>query len=497
MNQFNPQELHVSIDVGCYQHDISVGLADGRFLGRFEINHDNAGFADLFDKIEEYKTQSNGSVSVAMEGYNGHARPLDRLIQAKEYRLLNINNLKLARFKEIFPGAAKTDSIDSRKGLELFQLQQTLPLAKNVLQEVHAIPQVNQELKRLTRRRRRLVNERVSYINTLQSDLRALCPGLVEITNDVKNVWFLNFLASANDLKQLARKSKKTLLNISQVGQKYVEVILKWQKTAMFSDDISFMSPMIKQDVTRIIELRKMIKALDNEILKKLEHSEIGQRLLSINGFGVTCCAELAGEIGCIERFRKESSLALTPLYADMVTKLKTITSMIYNGRMTISGNHTMDIKVYYQHPDKLRVETLPAGHASEAASINILDLANGKGQISFPAQNMTVPYPFEPGSTDNLKQEEDPLGWYHTLINADPSKVTEIETKEIKGSLAQGFLIEDQGTQIRVWVNSNTQLPVSLNVRLPQQDGQELFELQAELTFNKKIDAELFKLDN
>jgi len=182
MNQNNTQELYVSIDVGCYQHDISVGLADGVFLGRFEINHNKAGFADFFDKIEQYRAQSNGTVSVAMEGYNGHARPLDRLIQSKEYRLLNINNLKLARFKEIFPGAAKTDPIDSRKGLELFQLQQTLPLAKNILQEVYAIPQVNQELKRLTRRRKRLVNERVAYINTLQSDLRALSPGLVEIT---------------------------------------------------------------------------------------------------------------------------------------------------------------------------------------------------------------------------------------------------------------------------------------------------------------------------
>lgn len=311
MKQNNTQELHVSIDVGCYQHDISVGLADGTFLGRFEINHDKVGFAEFFKQVEQYKTQSNGTVSVAMEGYNGHARPLDRMIQSKSYRLLNINNLKLARFKEIFPGAAKTDPIDSRKGLELFQLQQALPLAKNVLQEVYAIPRVNQELKRLTRRRRRLVNERVSYINTLQTDLRALSPGLVEISKDVKNIWFLNFLDSAKDLEALARKSKKTLLKINQVGLKYVEVILKWQKNATFSDDASFMFPMLKQDITRIIELRSMIHELDKHIKEKLECSQIGQRLLTIKGFGVTSCAELAGEIACIERFKKESSLAL------------------------------------------------------------------------------------------------------------------------------------------------------------------------------------------
>ena len=225
--------------------------------------------------------------------------------------MTNINNLNLARFKEIFPGASKTDPIDSRKGLELFQLQQVLPLAKNVLQEVYAIPRVNQELKRLTRRRRRLVNERVSYINTLQTDLRALSPGLVEISKDVKNIWFLNFLDSAKDLEALARKSKKTLLKINQVGLKYVEVILKWQKNATFSDDASFMFPMLKQDITRIIELRSMIHELDKHIKEKLECSQIGQRLLTIKGFGVTSCAELAGEIACIERFKKESSLAL------------------------------------------------------------------------------------------------------------------------------------------------------------------------------------------
>jgi hypothetical protein len=65
-----------------------------------------------------------------MEGYNGYARPLDSVVrQGGAYRLYNINNLKLARFKEIFPGAAKKARIDARKGLELFQLSDHLPLA--------------------------------------------------------------------------------------------------------------------------------------------------------------------------------------------------------------------------------------------------------------------------------------------------------------------------------------------------------------------------------
>src|SRR5450756_1460656 len=60
-------------------------------------------------------------IVIGMEGFNGYARPLDQLIGQKGYPLLNINNLKLARFKELFSGPAKTDAIDARKIVELMR----------------------------------------------------------------------------------------------------------------------------------------------------------------------------------------------------------------------------------------------------------------------------------------------------------------------------------------------------------------------------------------
>jgi hypothetical protein len=73
-----------------------------------------------------------------MEGYNGHARPLDTLVREHQWRLLNVNNLKLARFKQVFPAAAKTDRIDARRGLESMQLGEHMPRARDALQEVQA-----------------------------------------------------------------------------------------------------------------------------------------------------------------------------------------------------------------------------------------------------------------------------------------------------------------------------------------------------------------------
>ncbi|RTE86958.1 MULTISPECIES: hypothetical protein [Gammaproteobacteria] len=183
-----------------------------------------------------------------------------------------------------------------------------------------------------------------------------------------------------------------------------------------------------------------------------------------------------------------------TPLYADMVAKLRDITSLTYQGSMHARGEHLMDINVFYQHPDKVRVETLPSGSAEGGATINIMDIANGQGQIIFPEQGMNVPYQFDPEQNGQTNEEEDPLAWYDTLLNADPSTVTTLDSIEVDGKLLTGFLVEEQGTQVRVWVDANTELPVRLNVLIPGQSEQATFELQAELTFNETIDENLFQ---
>jgi transposase len=163
-----PSYIRVSVDVGCHNHSVAIGLPTGEVLDEFDLAHRPEGFELFFARVERYQRQYGGEVAVAMEGYNGWARPLDTLVRAHGYRLFNINNLKLARFKEIFPAAAKSDRIDARKGLELFQLHDHLPAAKGVLQEVAATPLENDQLKRLTRRRRGLVAEKSRVLSRRQ-----------------------------------------------------------------------------------------------------------------------------------------------------------------------------------------------------------------------------------------------------------------------------------------------------------------------------------------
>jgi transposase len=311
VSEEKPLELRVSVDVGYHRHSVAMGLSSGEVLEEFEIDHRPEGFQEFFSRIERQRKTRSYPVAVAMEGYNGHARPLDSMVRQRGYRLYNLNNLKFARFKEIFPGAAKSDRIDARKGLELFQLGDHLPLAKEVLQEVSGTAPENEVLKRLTRRRRRLVNERVRVVNNLQADLQAVCPGLLEITAEASNQWFLNFLLSADTLPQLARLKRSTLLKIGSVGVKSAAIIEGWQKRCHFSQEVQWVGEMIQEDAKRCLELDEKIKRLEAKIAEVAKSSKIAKTLRSIPGFGAVCSSELAGEIGTIERFASEGSLSL------------------------------------------------------------------------------------------------------------------------------------------------------------------------------------------
>ena len=307
----NPQTIRIGIDVGSARHRVAVGLPDGKLIDEFDVEHHADGFRQFFERIATHQSRHHLPVSVAMEGYNGWARPLDGQIQRHGWQLYNVNNLKLARYKEIFPAPAKTDAIDARRILELFQLSAHVPVAREVLQAVAPAPAVNDKLKRLTRRRKQLVNERMRLVNRLHADLHAVSPGLAGITGDVANVWFLNFLTCRDALPKLARLQRKSLLVISAVGQKYADQIQDWQRQASFAPEVQIVGEMIQQDARRVKMLNADIKALDGCIKATASESALAQTILSIPGFGDTSAAELAGEIGTLGRFESEAGLAV------------------------------------------------------------------------------------------------------------------------------------------------------------------------------------------
>lgn len=366
-------EIAVAIDVGSRNHVVGVGLSDGRVLEEFEIGHDRAGFEEFFRRVERQRKRYGFPVVVAMEGTGGWARPLDGMIRRRGYELLNVNNMKLARFKEIFPAPAKSDRIDTRKMLELLRLRHVLPTRRNVLQQVVDVDEVNEKLKRLTRRRRQLVNEKTRVLGRFFTDLNAVCPGLDRITADLANRWFLGFVSSRNDLRQLARLRRSSLLKIPAIGVKRAALIEAWQRSATFADEAAWVGPMIVSDARRILELLDQIDTLDQQIAHIAPQSSLARHIDSIPGFGSVCSAELAGEIGTIERYRSEASLALylgMAVLADSsgtterARSTRHVNSRCKAAMMTASMRHLEKVPQSRAYYDKKRAEGKPHNHA-------------------------------------------------------------------------------------------------------------------------------------
>jgi transposase len=304
-------QLHVAIDVGSQLHRVALGWEEGGPIEEFDCAHTSAGLSDFFNRICKHEAIHHAEVRVAMEGYGGYARPLDSQILAQGWRLYAVNNLKFVRLKEIFPAPAKTDAIDARRMLQLLQLRERIPMASAVLQEVAPVDALHQQLKALTRRRKQLVAERMKISQRMQAELQGAAPGLLAITGQADNLWFLNFLTCRADLCKLKSVRQATLLKLGGVGVGYAAKIAAWQKTAVFADSAAWAGPMIYADAMTMLSLREAIAGLEIQIAELTTQSGIAQRLLSLPGMGNVCASELAAEIGNIERFKDEASLAV------------------------------------------------------------------------------------------------------------------------------------------------------------------------------------------
>jgi transposase len=145
------------------------------------------------------------------------------------------------------------------------------------------------------------------------------------------------------------------------------------QRSATFAEDAAWVGPMIVSDARRILELLDQIEMLDQQVAQIAPQSSMARHIDSIPGFGPICSAELAGEIGSMERFRSEASLALYLGMAvlddssgatDGARSTRHVNARCKNAMMTASMRHLEDVPQSRTYYDKKRAEGKPHNHA-------------------------------------------------------------------------------------------------------------------------------------
>lgn len=304
------QCLLVAVDIGSAQHQVVIARSGMRRRESFKIDHSGAGFKQLFERIEK-RRRDQEPVWVIFEGKGGWARPLDELVVDAGYHLVSITNLQMARFRQTFAELAKTDSLDASNALRALDLWLHNSQASKLCVEVKEMPTVNRHLRELTRHRSSLLKEQTRLANQLTGQLQAYLPGLIQITGSVLNLWFLNLLYSRTDVSCIARMRAASLLRIPGIGKQRLQLIRQWQQDAVVGRDLQAVAHWIRQDIRRLLELRQQLKQLEAEIEELNQNSDISLLMSSIPGFGSASCSQLAGEIGSMDRFETEASLAV------------------------------------------------------------------------------------------------------------------------------------------------------------------------------------------
>lgn len=191
-------------------------------------------------------------------------------------------------------------------------------------------------------------------------------------------------------------------------------------------------------------------------------------------------------------------SSAQSPAFASVVANLRQIDSMNYQAKMFSNGLPIMRLDIYYQAPNKLRVENTPlAGQAgdedAQALVVNILDTNKGQGVILMPMSKKAMPFSF---SVDKLndKPAENPLLWLDA-VKSYKGDVRILEPTEVNGTAAIGYQFTEAGITVTMWVDELSEMPVSIKVRSEEVNGQSAFELDGQVFFNEPIDDSLFDL--
>ncbi|WP_350342983.1 IS110 family transposase [Proteinivorax tanatarense] len=334
----------------------------GDIVTDFEIPHSQKGFKYFFNQITSFvQAYEVSDIVVGMEGTNGHARPLDQMVKDKGYILLNVNNLKFARFKEIFATPGKNDRMDARQIVTLMMMAPMMEQGKEVLQEVHNISEIETKLKRISRRRQQIVQEKVIVQNRMQADLQSICPGFLSMFAQVDSLYVLRFLSCRSDIRKLKRLRLSTIRKIPGIGKGHAKKLQRWQQEASFGSEVEWVGPMISEDAARLLSLKEKLAELEKQIEILVKQSRLASLLLSIPGFGTICAGTIAAEIGTINRFDSEAGLAIylgmapldnsSGLYEGTKSP-KQVNKHAKRAMMTALGHHIRKVaesKTYYE----------------------------------------------------------------------------------------------------------------------------------------------------
>jgi transposase len=306
------KRLSGGIDVGSERHHVIIMDDKEKILYDREIAQKYSDFHEAIEEFREIETKEKLIIEFAMEGKNGYGSPFDRLLIENRFRLYNVDNLKLRRFKDVFGAEWRNDRRDAKMIAKMLQLREHVDKGKEkAFIEVTKMPRINEKLKILSRHQQSLINEKNRMQNRLRKRVQEVCPDILEFGNTGSKK-LLRLLIKYPDFSKYKKLTMEALLKIKMIGKKKASLMLDGLRDIQcFEEMAETYKTIISSGARRVLELKEEIEMLDGKLEELGEQSPEVKRLISMSGVGTKLSSRFVGEIGDINRFEKEDQLAV------------------------------------------------------------------------------------------------------------------------------------------------------------------------------------------
>lgn len=311
------KEIQVGIDVGWDAHMVEILHLDGKYERmRIELNFDS--FNRLLERLEQLKQSHGCEIVIGIEGSNGNASPLDEYLISKGYTVYNVSGTHINKLRSLYGAEFKDDEYDAKLICIHLRNRDQMKLGdKEALVEVLPKREAEEKLKVLARTISSIIQDQGRMTNQLVSCLKSYFPEMIQMSNYLDRKGLLLVLKEYPCPSQLRKQTIEDLRKIrdpktgmrirKQHAAKLIDLATKVSYISIAEEEkglyISYLAEGLIRKIDKIKELEKKV----DQIGKK---SATYRLIDDLAGAGSKTTSRLAGEIGNIERFRGEASLA-------------------------------------------------------------------------------------------------------------------------------------------------------------------------------------------
>lgn len=310
--------IFVGIDPGLDQHGYTTLVRGHYRLDRGVISNTIAGMELFVRRLEEWRGQSGGRLTVAIEDATAYGEALTCYLTQNGFELRVVSPFKVARAKEIL-GPDANDLVESEAVALCVMMNPDLGCLPAVAVSPQARPgSDHQQLRRLARRHVRWTQERTAACNELHAVLRMAW--LADYQRFFSQIDGMAALAFWREYPTPAEAAQADVARIARLIREASHGRIKWEVCQQKACDIHgtarLMVAALGRDhpdrwagwsleirllVEHLVQLNARLKELEKQMAQRID--KIGSPLRSFKGIGAVTAAIIEGETLSIERF--------------------------------------------------------------------------------------------------------------------------------------------------------------------------------------------------